>query len=42
MRGTRYPAEFKVEAVKKVTERGPRVVEVARWLGVSDADHGVQ
>ncbi len=36
MKGTRYTAEFKVEAVKQITERGHGVVEVAHRLGVSD------
>ena len=36
MKGTRYTAEFKAEAVKQVTERGHGVVEVAHRLGVSD------
>ena len=36
MKGTRYTAEFKAEAVKQVTERGHGVVEVAQRLGVSD------
>ena len=36
MKGTRYTAEFKAEAVKQVTERGHGVVDVAHRLGVSD------
>ena len=36
MRGTRYTAEFKVEAIKQITERGHGVVEVSKRLGVSD------
>ena len=32
----RYPAEFKAEAVKQVTERGHGVVDVAKQLGMSD------
>jgi transposase len=36
MRGTRYTAEFKAEAIKQVTERGHGVVEVSKRLGVSD------
>lgn len=32
----RYPAEFKAEAVKQVTERGHGVVDVAKRLGMSD------
>ncbi|ACT48746.1 transposase IS3/IS911 family protein [Methylotenera mobilis JLW8] len=36
MRGTRYTAEFKAEAIKQITERGHGVVEVSKRLGVSD------
>lgn len=36
MKGTRYTAEFKVEAVKQVIERGHRIADVAKRLGVSD------
>ena len=36
MRGTRYTAEFKAEAVKQITERGYGVVEVSKRLGISD------
>ncbi len=36
MKRIRYPAEFKAEAVKQVTERGHGVVEVAKRLGMSD------
>lgn len=36
MRGTRYTAEFKAEAIKQVLERGHGVVDVAKRLGVSD------
>jgi transposase len=32
---TRFPEEFKIEAVKQVTERGHRVTEVAARLDVS-------
>lgn len=35
MSGKRYPEEFKIEAVKQVTERGHSVVEVTSRLGVS-------
>ena len=35
MSGKRYPEEFKIEAVKQVTERGHPVAEVAGRLGVS-------
>lgn len=34
-KATRYPEEFKVEAVKQVTERQHPVAEVADRLGVS-------
>ena len=33
MKGVRYPAEFKAEAVKQVTDRGHGVAEVAKRLG---------
>ena len=36
MKSVRYPAEFKAEAVKQVTERGHGVVEVSKRLGMSD------
>ena len=36
MKGIRYTAEFKVEALKQITECGHGVVEVAKRLGVSD------
>lgn len=32
---TRFPEEFRIEAVKQVTERGHRVAEVAARLDVS-------
>lgn len=35
MSGKRYPEEFKIEAVKQVTDRGYKVVEVAKRLGVT-------
>lgn len=35
MRGKRYPEEFKIEAVKQVTEHGYTVISVAERLGVS-------
>jgi transposase len=35
MSGNRYTDEFKIEAVKQVTERGHAVAEVAARLGVS-------
>ncbi len=31
----RYTDEFKIEAVKQVTERGYKIAEVAERLGVS-------
>jgi transposase len=36
MKGMRYTAEFKAEAIKQVTERGHGVVEVSKRLGISD------
>lgn len=35
MSGKRYTDEFKVEAVRQVTERGHRVAEVAERLGIT-------
>ncbi len=35
MSSKRYPEEFKIEAVKQVTERGYPVAEVASRIGVS-------
>lgn len=35
MSSKRYPEEFKIEAVKQVTERGHSVAEVATRLGVT-------
>lgn len=35
MSGKRYTDEFKVEAVRQITERGHRVQEVASRLGVT-------
>lgn len=35
MSSKRYPEEFKIEAVKQVTERGHSVAEVASRLGVT-------
>lgn len=35
MSGKRHPEEFKIEAVKQVTERGHPATEVAARLGVS-------
>ena len=36
MRGIRYTAEFKAEAVKQITARGYSAVEVAKRLGITD------
>lgn len=35
MSGQRYPDEFKIEAVRQVTDRGYSVAEVARRLGIT-------
>jgi transposase len=35
MSSKRYPEEFKLEAVRQVTDRGHSVAEVARRLGVT-------
>lgn len=35
MSGKRYTEEFKIEAVKQVTDRGYKIVEVAERLGVT-------
>ena len=35
MSGKRYPDEFRIEAVKQVTERGYPATEVASRLGIS-------
>jgi len=35
MSNKRYTEEFKIEAVKQVTERGHKLAEVAKRLGVS-------
>ena len=35
MSGKRYTDEFKIEAVRQVTERGHRVAEVADRLGIT-------
>ena len=37
MSNQRYPEEFKIEAVKHITERGLRVADVAERLGVSES-----
>ena len=36
MKSSRYPAEFKAEAVRQVIEQGHGVVEVSQRLGMSD------
>ena len=40
MSGKRYPEEFKIEAVKQVTDRGYKIVEVAERLGVTSKSLG--
>lgn len=35
MKGIRYPAEFKAEAIKQITERGHTATDVAQRLGIS-------
>lgn len=35
MSGKRYPEDFKIEAVRQVTDRGYKVSEVASRLGVT-------
>ena len=35
MSNKRYPEEFKIEAVKQITERGHAVADVASAIGVS-------
>ncbi|MEZ8146436.1 transposase, partial [Enterovibrio norvegicus] len=35
MSGKRFPEEFKIEAVKQVTEKGHRVADVAHRLGTT-------
>ena len=35
MNGVRYIAEFKVVAIKQITERGHNTAEVAERLGIS-------
>ena len=37
MSGKRYSEEFKIEAVKQVTERGYKVTDVCRRLGITSA-----
>ena len=40
MSGKRYTEEFKIEAVKQVTDRGYKLVEVAERLGVTTKSLG--
>lgn len=35
MSGKRYPEEFKIEAIKQITERGYKASDVAKRLGVT-------
>ena len=35
MKGIRYTAEFKAEAIKQITERGHVATDVAQRLGIS-------
>ncbi len=35
MTGIRYTEEFKLQAIKQITERGHKITEVARRLGIS-------
>ena len=35
MKGIRYTAEFKAEAIKQITERGHSAIDVAQRLGIS-------
>ena len=35
MKGIRYTAEFKAEAIKQITERGHSATDVAQRLGIS-------
>ena len=36
MKGIRYAAEFKAEAIKQITEKGHTATDVAKRLGLSD------
>ena len=42
MKRVRYPAEFKAEAAKQVTERGHGVVDVAKRLVDSQFDSFIE
>ena len=35
MSGKRYPEDFKIEAIRQVTDRGYKIAEVAQRLGVT-------
>jgi len=35
MKGTRYPEEFKIAAVKQITEEGHAIPDVAKRLGIT-------
>jgi transposase len=35
MKGTRYPEEFKIAAVKQITEEGHSIPDVAKRLGIT-------
>ena len=35
MKGTRYTADFKAEAIKRITERGHTATDVAQRLAIS-------
>ena len=39
MSGKRYPEDFKIEAVRQVTDRGYKVAEVAQRLGGHSQKH---
>jgi transposase len=40
MSGKRYPREFKLEAIKQITERGYKIGDVAERLGVTTKSLG--
>lgn len=40
MSGKRYPEEFKLEAIKQITERGYKIGDVAERLGVTTKSLG--
>ena len=41
MKGIRYTAEFKAEAIKQITERGQSATDVAQRLGTSVKQHAI-